>query len=88
MANLQQFTVVRNGSVNLNNVPRYTITGRLEDINPLTGAFETIPGGDFVTTPIIFPAEMSLRTEAEREALIRMIAQVLIEMKAGVWTGQ
>lgn len=88
MANLQQFSIVRNGSITVNNAPRYTITGRLEDVNPATGQYETLPGADFVTTPITFPGELANRTEAERTAILNVIARMLIEMKAGVWTGQ
>lgn len=82
--NLQQFSIVRNGSVNLNNVPRYTISGRLEDVNPETGLYEAI--GDFTgANAITFPGELVSRTEDQRTAILNVIARMLIEMKAGVW---
>lgn len=85
MANLQQFAITRNGSVNINGFPRFTITGRLEDVNPATGLYEAISGGDFVASPITFPGEMANRTEDQRQAILQTIARMLIEMKAGVW---
>jgi hypothetical protein len=87
MANLQQFAVTRNGSVTINNFPRYTITGRLEDVNPETGLYEAT--ADFTgANAITFPGELANRTPEQRDAIIMVIARMLVEMKAGVWMGQ
>lgn len=84
---MQAFTIVRNGTVNISNFPRFTITGRLEDVNPATGLYEAIPGGDFTgANAITFPGEMANRTEDQRQAILQIIARMLIEMKAGVWS--
>lgn len=83
--NLQNFTVVRNGSVNINTFPRYTITGRLEDTDPATGGIRVV--ADFSgANAITFPGEMVNRTPEERDFILLTIARLLVEMKGGVWT--
>jgi len=83
--NLQNFTVVRNGSVNLNQAPRYTITGQLQDTDPATGRPRIV--ADFTgANAITFPGELANRTAEEREAILLVISRMLIDMKAGVWT--
>lgn len=85
MADLQQFTITRNGTVNVSAFPRYTITGQLQDTNPATGLPRNI--ADFTgANAIDFPAELKLRTPEERDAILTTMAQTLILMKAGVWT--
>jgi len=83
--NLQQFAVTRNGSVNVSAFPRYSITGRLEYVNPETGLYENIANYTGANA-IDFPAELKLRTPEEREAILQVIARLLIHMKAGQWT--
>lgn len=83
--NLQNFTVVRNGTVNIQNAPRYTITGQLQDTDPATGLPRIV--ADFTgANAITFPGELANRTPEERDFLIQRLSRTLIEMKAGVWT--
>lgn len=82
--NLQNFTITRNGSVTINNFPRYTITGQLQDTDPATGLPRIV--ADFTgANAITFPGEMANRTPEERDFILTMIARLLIEMKGGVW---
>lgn len=82
--NLQNFAVARNGTVNVNNFPRYTITGQLQDTDPVTGLPRTL--ADFTgANAITFPGEMTNRTPEERDFILLLISRLLIYMKAGLF---
>ena len=83
MANVQEFTVVRNGSVNINNFPRYTISARVEEINPATGLWENIAdfrGGSALT----FPGVLTTLTPEQRDEFVQMIAIWIVRTRAGI----
>ena len=83
MANLQGYSVTRNGSVNINNFPRYTITGRIEEVNPATGLMENLvdfTGGN----ALVWPAVLTTLTAEQRDTLLNNMATSIIRMKAGL----
>lgn len=87
MANLQQFGVTQNGTLNINACPRYVITGRFEDVNPATGLYETVAGGDFVgVNAVDFPAVLKTMTAAQVDALVLKWAPDILAVKAGLFT--
>lgn len=87
MANIQQFTVVRNGTVNISAFPRYTITARVEEVNPATGLMETVVGGDMTgANALTFPGVLTTLTAAQRDDFVQMVATWLVRTKAGLPT--
>lgn len=82
---LQDFAITRNGTQNINTFPRYTITGRFQDYDPVTGLLVDI--ANFTgANAIDFPSELKNRTPEERDFILTTIAQLLLQMKAGLWS--
>ena len=74
--------MTRNG--NISTFPRYTIAGRLEEVNPATGKYEDIANYTGANA-IDFPAELRNRTQDELDQIMWALGSILIQMKAGVW---
>lgn len=84
MAFIQDFAITRDGTVNIANFPRYSITARVEDFDSLTGLMITL--ADFTgANAMSFPGEMRNRTPEERDHILRTIATMLVEMKSGIF---
>lgn len=83
MANVQDFSVVRNGTININNFPRYTISARVEEVNPDTGLYENI--ADFRgANALSFPAVLTTLTPEQRDDFIQMTALWIVRVRAGL----
>lgn len=77
MPDLQNFSVVRNGSATINNAPRYTISCQVT--NSQTGALiRNFTGANALT----FPQVLGNLTEAERVEMIELIANWLIDKRS------
>ena len=81
MANLQNFRFYRDGSVTVS-VPRYRVEGQIEGVDPNTGA--TIVAFDYTgASRLTFPNAVGGYTEAQREALMDLIARYMINIASG-----
>lgn len=73
---IQNFSITANSAVNVN-VPRFTITATVFDgpavVADFTGA-----------NSLVFPAVLATLTAQQRRDLIDLIANTLIQMKAGI----
>lgn len=82
---IQNYSTARNGSVNINTFPRYTITAQIVETNQTTGLEEVLFDYTGVNA-IDFPAELRNRTPTERDYIIEVLAMLLVRMKSGRWT--
>jgi hypothetical protein len=79
MVMLQQYAVTRNGTVNINNFPRYTITAQV------IGDDGTTVLADFTgANALSFPAVLSTLTAQQRDDFIAMIAIWIVRVRAGL----
>ena len=82
MADLQDFSIARNGSVNAT-VPRYTISAKVTESSYSPGGPPII--ADFTGgNSLSFPGVLLTLTDDQRDEFINMIALWLIKIKAGV----
>ena len=79
MADLQEFSVTRNGNVNVGSTSRYDISARITDSD--TGAIiQDYTGANI----LIWPTVLATLTEAQREVFIRDSAILIVHLKAGL----
>lgn len=85
MADLQAFSVVQNGAMNINQCPRYVITGQYEQSNPTTGMIEII--ADFTgANALDFPNVLKTLTLEQINFLVNKWSPDLLAIKAGLLT--
>lgn len=83
MANIQQYSVTRSGTTNIQNFPRYVITASVEDTDPVTGLRVVI--ADFTgANALNFPAVMATLTPEQRDRFIELVSMWLVNVKAGL----
>jgi hypothetical protein len=82
MANLQQFSWYRDGTVNVSTFPRFRIEGYIEDVDQETGLYVRLfdyTGANRLT----FPNAIASYTDEERERLMRVIAMEMVLIASG-----